>query len=212
MSHTVAIAHVIERLQQARTRVASGWPSVALALAGSPISTAMARLQEAEDARHASNPLPWALVLVEAMAFLEDARDMWGSTSDVMPPMTLDLAPCGRDLRLFLTPARKVAEWSRAWEDPAGLTRPQALCVVHLAVCLAQWRASEERAAFAAARAQVEIENERRASAAVAARAIWGPPPPIPVREPQNSGPRSLRDLAQVSAAFSQWTDDESQE
>lgn len=206
MSTAVAIAHVIECLQRARIRVASGWPSVAIALAGTPISTAKARLEEAEEARHATRPPPWALVLVEALALVEEAREIWGSSPDVMPPMTADLAPCGRDLRLFLTPARKTAEWSRAWEDPGGLTRPQGLCVVHLAVCLAQWRAHEERAAYVAAEAQREIEAGRQERAATAARAIWGTPATPQREEP---GPRSLRDLAHVSAAFAQWTDDE---
>lgn len=203
MTSDVSLAHVIERLQQARVRVASGWPSVALALAGAPPSTAQARLLEAEEARHAANPPPWALVLLEALAFVDEAREMWGATPDVMPPMASDLAPCGRDLRLFLTPARKVAEMGVAWEDPAGLSRSQALCVVHLAVCLAQWRMQEERAEVAAAKAQQEIDAGRHERAATAARAIWGAPVKTPREEP---GPRSLRDLAHVSAAFDQWT------
>lgn len=207
MTPALSLTHVIERLRQARTRVASGWPTVALALAGPPVSNAQARLQEAEDARHATNPPPWALVLTEALALTEEAREAWGAVPDTMPPMAADLAPCGAELRLYLAAARAASEKGPAWEDSGGLTRAQGLCVLHLAVCLAQWRALEERNEANARQARSVLEQERRESSAVAARAIWGgqlTPATEPVKELC-----SLRDLAHVSSAFADWGEDE---
>lgn len=207
MNSALSLTHVIERLRQARQRVASGWPSIHLALAGPPVSNAQARLQEAEDARHATNPPPWALVLTEAMALVEEAREAWGAVPDTMPPMTASLAPCGAELRLYLAAARATAEKGPAWEDSGGLARGQALCVVHLAVCLAQWRAFEERTETSARQAHAALEQERRASSVVAARAIWGGAPK-PAEEPVKEM-RSLRDLAHVADAFSDWGEEE---
>ena len=202
-------SHVLGRLQDVRTRIASGWPSVALALAGPPTSTAQARLHEAEEARYADTPAkPWVQVLTDALAAVEEARALWGTAPDTMPPMTSDLAPCGVGLRPHLSAARACAEKQLAWEDPGGLTRPQALCVVHLAICLAAWREAEQRHAAAAARAQAEIDRGRQERAAVAARAIWTPEPK-PRREPQTKQPRSLRDIASVADAFSDWGDED---
>lgn len=199
-------SHVLGRLQEARTRVASGWPSVALALAGSPTSTAQARLHEAEEARYAPTPpQPWVQVLIEALAAVEESRALWGTAPDTMPPLTGDLAPCGVELRLYLPQARGCDANGLAWEDPGGLTRPQALCMLHLAACLSQWRAQEQRHEAAAAKAQAEVERGRTERAAVAARAIWAPEPKRPRPEP---GPRSLRDLASVASAFGQWEDE----
>lgn len=206
MTPALSIIHVIERLREARERVTSGWPSLALALAGNPISTAQARLQEAEEAKHATSPQPWVLVLTEALAFVEEAREAWGTADDVMPLMTAGLAPCGVELRLHLPGARATSPLP--WGDPGRLTRPQALCVVHLAACLAQWRALEQRTEFLEEKRRRELEQERRESAAVAAKAIWGGPAPRPTPA-RESGPRSLRDLAAISSAFSDWGEDE---
>lgn len=206
MTPSLSIIHVIERLREARERVACGWPSVALALAGAPISTAQARIQEAEEAKYATSKQPWVLVLIEALAFVEEARKMWGTADDILPLMTADLAPCGVELRLHLPGARATSPLP--WEDPGRLTRPQALCVVHLAVCLAQWRALEQRAEFLEEKRRRELEQERRENAASAAKSIWGGIPP-PAESERESGPRSLRDLASVSAAFGQWDGDE---
>lgn len=208
MTPALSSVHVIGRLQDARERVAHGWPSLALSVAGHPISGAQARLAEADEARHAEKPpQPWVLVLTEALVLVEEAREMWGNTPDAMPPASVDLAPCGAELRLHLPDARRCAEMALAWEDPSGLTRPQALCVVHLAVCLARWRAEEQRLDAAFARARADLEIERQQIVSVAARAIWGGQSrqaPEPVKEM-----RSLRDLASVSAAFSDWGDGE---
>lgn len=208
MSAAISIVHVIQRLRDARELVAHGWPSIAVALAAHPISTAQARLQEAEAARHTDGQAhPWVQVLTDALALVDEAREMWGTTADAMPPMTHDLAPCGRELRMHLPDARRCAEMGLAWEDPGGLTRPQGLCVVHLAVCLAEWRAEEERLEQRSRQARAELEQERRHNSQVAARAIWGGQTrraPEPVKEM-----RSLRDLANVSAAFSDWGDEE---
>jgi hypothetical protein len=203
------LPQVVERLQQARQRVASGVPSVELALAGNPVSTATLRLAAAKGAGPDSEP--WVRLLADAMALVTEARLLWGSTPDQMPPLTQDLAPCGMDLRLWLSMTRVVAEKCTIWEDAGDLTRAQALCVLHLAVCLAQWRAIETRAELAAAKAQAEVDRGREERATTAARVIWGPEPG-PEREPRDVGPRSLRDLASISAAFSQWADDESPE
>lgn len=204
MMRPLDTAQVIERLAEARERVASGWPSVAIALAGPPTSTARARLHEAGEARYATAPAkPWVQALTDALASVEEAREMWGSAPDVMPPASSDSAPCALELRPWLTQARACAEKGLAWEDPAGLTRGQALCVLHLAVCLAQWRAAEQRHEAAAAKAQAEIERGRAERAAVAARAIWAPQPKTPRSEPMPM-PRSLRDLASVASAFDQ--------
>lgn len=196
MSAGMHLTHVIAQLQDARERVAHGWPSVAMALAGNPLSSALARLAESEEARYSAEPSkPWVQVLVDALALVEEAREMWGSTPDAMPPAASDLAPCGKELRMHLPDARRCAEMGLAWEDPGGLTRPQALCVLHLAVCLAQWREAEERTERARAAAHDALEAERRQSSAVAARAIWG-------RQSKPSAPalasdsRSLRELA----------------
>lgn len=199
---------VIQRLQDARELVAHGWPSISVALAAHPISTAQARLQEADVARYATGPVsPWFQVLTDALALVDEAREAWGNTPDAMPPATADIASCAKELRQHLPDARRCAEMGLAWEDPAGLTRPQGLCVVHLAVCLAEWRAEEERLEHRSRQARAELEQERRQSAQVAARVIWGGQPrkaPEPVKEM-----RSLRDLASVSAAFSDWGDEE---
>lgn len=198
-SPALLLTHVVGRLQQARQRVASGWPSVALALAGPPTSTAQARLAEAEDARHAPESATYeAQVLTDALAYVDEARALWGSTPDAMPPASSNLATCAAELRLHLATAHAAAGLRLAWEDPDGLTRGQGLCVVHLAVCLAQWRARELHAETAAAQAQAALEHERRQRATVAAKAIWGGQP---TREPAKE-PRSLRDLAAVSSAF----------
>jgi hypothetical protein len=206
LSLEMQAVHVLARLQEARERVAHGWPSVALALAGSPTSTAQARLHEAEEARYGSAlAQPWVQVLTDALVAVEEALALWGTTPDTLPPATPDMPPCALELRLHLAPARACAEKQLAWEDPGGLTRPQALCVLHLAVCLAQWRAQEQRHDAAAAKAQAEIEQGRRERAAVAARVIWAPEPKAPR---PTSGPRSLRDLASVADAFDQWEDE----
>jgi len=201
--------NVTVRLQDARERVARGWPSIALALAGNPTSKAKARLEEATAARYAEGKFePWVLVLTEAMALVDEAREMWGTTPDAMPPMTVGLAPCGMELRLHLATARATSEKAPAWEDPGGLTRTQALCVVHLTVCLAQWRMQEQRAEAAMAKAEADRDAEARQRAAAAARVIWAQPQPNqqPTHEP---GPRSLRDWANVSSAFNQWEDED---
>lgn len=207
MTPALSLTHVLGRLRDARERIAHGTCAIPLALAGHPISTALARLAEAEEAKHAASPPPWALVLVEALALVEEAREAWGDTPAHMPPATVDLAPCGRELRLHLPDARACEELRLAWEDSGGLNRTQALCVVHLAVCLAEWRVLEERADSRDAQARAELEHQRRERAAVAARAIWGgqPKAPEPVKEM-----RSLRDLAAVSSAFSDWGGEES--
>jgi len=201
LSHT----HVITRLQDARERVAHGWPSIAVALAGNPISTAQARLAEAAVAAQ-SRPLakPWALVLADALAAADDARALWGSASDAIPPMTADLAPCGKELRMHLPDARHCAELGLAWEDPGGLSRGQALCVLHLAVRISQWRALEQRADAAAEKARAELARERSQSAALAARTIWGgasgrPPAPAIAKDS-----RSLRELAREMGVLRQ--------
>jgi hypothetical protein len=205
-SPSLLASHVLARLQAARERVAHGWPSVALALAGAPPSTALARLQEAEEARYASaSAQPWVQVLTDALAAVDEARALWGTASDTLPPMTGDLAPCGVELRLYLPQARACAANGLAWEDLGGLSRPQALCVLHLAVCLAQWREQEQRHEAALAKVRAEIEQASRERAAAAARVIWAPEPRQPRQEP---GPRSLRELASVSAAFDQWEDE----
>lgn len=196
MSGGMHPTHVIARLQEARERVAHGWPSMAVALAGHPLSTAQARLVEATDAVFAADPAhPWVQVLTDVVLLADEAREVWGSAPAHMPPMTSDLAPCGRDLRMHLPDARRCMEWGLAWEDPGGLTRGQALCVLHLAVCMAEWRAEEERYEWRMRKAREEIERERAASTAVAVRAIWGGQPKA---EPTKD-PRSLRDLARVA-------------
>lgn len=206
MTPALSAVHVIGRLQDARERVAHGWPSLALSIAGHPLSSAQVRLAEAEAARYVEKSVhPWVLVLTEALVLLEEAREIWGNTPDIMPPAAADLAPCGAEMRLHLPGARAIA--GLPWEDPGGITRPQALCVAHLAVCLARWRAEEQRVDVAAARARADLDRERQQSSAIAARAIWGAQPkhaPEPVKEM-----RSLRDLAAVSSAFSDWGDEE---
>jgi hypothetical protein len=201
---------VLGRLQDARERISSGWPSLALALAGLPTSTAQARLHEAAEAVWENGALkPWVQVLTEAILAVDEAREAWGETPDAMPPMTSDLAPCGVELRSYLAAARACAEKQLAWEDPGGLSRPQALCVVHLAISMALWRAAEQRHEAAAAKAQAEVDRGRQERAAVAARAIWMPGS-TPRREPETKQPRSLRDLASMADAFADWGEDES--
>lgn len=212
MPAPLVLTHVIERLRQARQRVASGWPSVALAMAGTPLSTAQARLAETHEARHSRGPIqPWAQVLTGAMAIVEEARGTWDTAPDHMPPLTEDLAPCGKELRLYLAPAQAYAARSIAWEDSGGLSRGQAVCVLHLAICLADWRVAGQRAEANAAHAQAEVDRGRGDRASTAAKAIWGGTPK-PAKEQKERGPRSLRDLASVSTAFSDWGDEERDE
>lgn len=79
--------------------------------------------------------------LADALAWVAEARRLWGRTPDTMPPLSKQLPPCAHELRQHLVPARRCAEVPIAWEDPAGLTRPQALCVAQLALSLARWGA-----------------------------------------------------------------------
>lgn len=199
-------AQVIERLADARERVASGWPSVALALAGPPISTAQARTVEAADAVFASEPVPpWVQVLTESILAVDECRELWGNAPDVIAPSASDWAPCALELRPHLIRARACVETGLAWEDPEGLSRAQGLCVLHLAICLMQWQEAEKRHEAAAAKAQAEIERGRQERAADVARAIWQQPK----SEPRPKELRSLRDLAGAASAFSDGWDEE---
>lgn len=187
---------VLARLQQARELVAHGWPSLAVALAGNPLSTAQARLAEAAGARYATaTPKPWVQVLVDALALAEEAREAWGAAPANMPPMTEELAPCGKSLRLFLADAQRCAEMGLAWEDPGTLTRTQGLCALHLAVCLAEWRMFEQRAEAGEAQARDELARAREQRTQAAARAIWGGQPKV-APPSLASDSRSLRELA----------------
>lgn len=209
MPPALLLTQVLVRLQEARERVAHGWPSVAFALAGPPGFSAEARLADAAAAASArAGVQPWVLVLTDALALVEQARALWGSTPDAMPPLSSELAPCSQELRLHLAVARESAGKHLAWEDPGGLTRPQALCVLHLAVTLAKWEAQQQRSAAGAEQAHAELERARRESSLAAARRIWGSGQrPVP-RE--GGGPRSLRDLAGVASAFSAWDEEDS--
>lgn len=207
--HALLLTHAVSRLQMARERVAHGAPSLALALAGHPYSTALARISEAEDARHSPSILAGVMALTEAMALLEEAREAWGTTPAVLPAMVAGLAPCGLELRMHLPDAQRCADMGLAWEDAGGLSRPQALCVVHLAACLAMWRATESRLGLAAEQVRAEHERHGRERAAVAARAIWGNQSKPTREQVRYAGPRSLRDLAHVANAFDQWEEED---
>jgi hypothetical protein len=194
--------HVLERLTEARDRVAHGWPSIAIALAGPPTNTAQARLLAAGNG--APSHETGAEALRDALKRTEAAKALWAGQPAPMAPAG---TPCALDLREQLSHARRCMEFGLAWEDPAGLTRAQAVCVLQLAVVLLSWDMQTQRSEFAAQEAQRALEVERQQRAAVAARRIWGgqdtrKPAPVPAE------PRSLRDLAHVSDAFNQWDDE----
>jgi hypothetical protein len=194
--------HVLERLTEARDRVAHGWPSMAISLAGPPTNTAQARIQAAGNG--APSHEPGAEVLRGALTRTEAAQALWAGQPAPMAPFG---TPCALDLREHLRHARRCEALGLAWEDPAGLSRAQAVCVLQLAVVLVSWDMQTQRADLAAQEAQRALEVERQQRAAIAARRIWGgqdtrKPTPAP------AGPRSLRDLAHVSDAFSQWDDE----
>jgi hypothetical protein len=194
--------HVLERLVEVRDRVAHGWPSIAIALAGSPTNTAQERLRAAGTGA----PLheTGAEVLRDALKRTEAAQALWAGLPVPLAPAG---TPCALDLREHLSHARRCAEFGLAWEDPSGLSRTKAVCVLQLAVVLLSWDMQVYRADFAAQEAQRALEVERQQRAAIAARRIWGgqdtkKPALVP------AGPRSLRDLAHVSDAFDQWDDE----
>lgn len=207
MSKAMTLTHSLAFLQRARERVAAGWPSVEVALASTPGATVAARVEAARTAT-AESP-PWVLALADALRRVDVARGMWGREPASMPPAVADLAQCAYDLRITLAVAQRCEDRRCAWEDAGGLSRAQAVCVLHLAVVLAQWDAAQQRAELMAQQAQAELERQRQRRAQVAAKAIWGNNP-LPRGEEPPKEPRSLRDLARVSAAFDQWNEDES--
>jgi hypothetical protein len=106
-----------------------------------------------------------------------------------------------------LADARQCAGIGLAWEDPEGLTRAQAACVLHLAVVLANWDLMLQRVEVAAEDERRALEHQRRRNERTAAKAIWGTPSPSQRRE-EPKELRSLRDLAHVSDAFNQWDEE----
>lgn len=206
---SATLFQALSLLRQARERVAHGCPSLTLALAGPPYSTARHRLEQAEDSRHVSAEAPsWAEALTETVALVDEAREAWGKAPDVLPVASKQLPPCGSELRLFLPDARACAANALAWEDTGGLSRPQALCVVHLAVCLAMWRLREAQAELAAHQERERWKRDGEARAAAVAPLIWGTAAKSKVEE-RAKVPASLRELASVSRAFGDWGVDE---
>lgn len=196
---------LLRTLQKAREKVAHGCPSLVLAMAGTPYGTARARVEQAEAARFdPSAATPFLESLTEALALVDEARELWGKEPAHVPPAASTLPPCGMDLRPFLVDAIRCSDMGLAWEDTSGLSRPQALCVVHLAICLALWRLREAQAELTAHQERERLNREGDARAAVAARAIWGGQPKKPAEEPKKV-PASLRELASVSRAFADW-------
>ncbi|QRK06036.1 hypothetical protein JQX13_38815 [Archangium violaceum] len=189
------LPQVLAKLQQGRERVAHGWPSIPQALASGPGASVEARLDAAR-ARPSPGTYvsPWVTVLAECLRRVEEARALWAGAPDTMPPLSDELSPCALELRVHLASARACAEKKLAWSDEGGLSRPQALCVLHLAVTLAKWEAQQQRATAASVAFELT------------------PPPPRARPEPkprrpahEDAGPRSLRDLAHVASAFDVW-------
>ncbi|PTL79080.1 hypothetical protein [Vitiosangium sp. GDMCC 1.1324] len=193
---SMLVTQVLAKLQQARERVAHGWPSIPCALASGPGATVADRLAAAKAAQKSGvDAPPWVRTLAECLSRVEHARALWGTTPDALPPLAAGIAPCALDLRDHLGFARACAEKHLAWEDSGGLTRPQALCVLHLAVTLAKWDAQQQRATVATHAFQ-PLPTLRRA--------------PQPSRRPEPASEfRSLRDLARVADAFSDWGEEE---
>lgn len=198
---------VLALLVKARARVCSGWPSVEVALLYGNGAAVAARL-EAIRARNAKSQ-PWVQDAAEALDLVATARKAWGSEPAAMPPASSDVAKCAAELGEVLRAARAVEARHVAWEDPGGLTRPQAACVLSLAICLENWRVTEQRLEAAAEKARAELERERQANTKAAAQRIWGSQQK---REPPPKEPRSLRDLARGFDAFSDWGEDAGEE
>ncbi|QRK08088.1 hypothetical protein JQX13_50450 [Archangium violaceum] len=196
---TLLVTQVLAVLQLARERVVHGWPSIPQALASGPGASVEARLDAAR-ARPSPGTYvpPWVTVLAECLRRVEEARALWAGAPDTMPPLGAGLAPCAMELRQHLTGARACAEKRLAWSDEGGLSRPQALCVLHLAVTLAKWESQQQRATAASVAFELTPPPPR---------ARPEPKPRRPARE--DTGPRSLRDLAHVTDAFSAWVEDE---
>jgi hypothetical protein len=148
MSASMTLTHALSLLQRARVRVASGWPGVEMALAAAPGATVTVRL---EVARNATPEAPqWVLALAESLRRMDVARVYWGQEPAKMPPAVANLALCGLELRTWVADAQACEKKQPAWEDSGGLTRAQAVCVLHLAVVLAQWDMAVQRSELTA--------------------------------------------------------------
>lgn len=162
-----APTQVLAVLARAREGVAHGQPSLELALArsawGRPAELlAQAKAVLAAPATAQAAP-PWVRALAEALTWVARARAEWGTQLDAMPALGVGEAPCAAELRQHLVHARHCAAMQLAWEDAGGLTRPQALCVVQLALTLARWGVQ---------------------SGSTTPVASTPPPPPTPARRP----------------------------